>query len=137
MIWWMLNDPNDGSWDNGLVTADNLPRRKQSFFTYQTLVNRMTHKEFVRALPAAETGRPTIEAYQFRDLLTGAIQYIAWLNPVTTPNSATLSLSAEEVRRVSHLGASLGIIPDEADGVNDGRVTVPVSADPVYIEVIR
>lgn len=137
MIWWMLFDPGEGGWDNGLVTTDNPPHRKQSFYAYQTLVKRMTGKAFVRTLSDGETTNPLVEAYQFRDTLNGSTHYMAWLNPVATNNTTLITLNAEEVRLIDIYGTPLGTVADGDDGADDGRVRVTLTGRPAYIEVTR
>ena len=137
MIWWMLYDPGEGTGEYGLVTRDQIPYRKQSFTAYQTIVNQLTGKEFVRVVPLAETQQVLMEAYQFRDAVTGRAHYVAWLNPVTTNGTAPLTIAAEEVRTINLFGVPGPIINDAADGADDGRVRVTVGGRPFYIEVIR
>ena len=137
MIWWMLSDPGTAEGDYGLVTRDNPPYRKLSFTAYQTIVNQLTGKPFVRALPSSETQHTLMEAYQFRDTSTGRAHYVAWLNPVSTNAKAGLSIAAEEVRSTNLYGVAGPIITDAADGADDGRVRVTISGQPVYLEVLR
>lgn len=137
MIWWMLYDPGEGAGDNGLVTRDTVPVRKPSFAAYQTVVNQLTGKAFVRVLPASETQHAAMEAYEFRDDSSGRTLYVAWVNPVDNKATTTLSVKAEEVRIVTLYGASGGTILDAADGGDDGRVTMTITGQPVYIEVVR
>ena len=137
MTWWMLYDPGEGSADFGLVTRDAEPFRKPSFLAYQTIVNQLTGKEFVRTLPPSETKNGWMEAYEFHDPLTGRTQYIAWLNPIITQATGTLSIAAEEVRTISLYGIVGPTITDAGDGADNGRVSVPINGQPVYIEVLR
>lgn len=137
MIWWMLYDPGEGTGEYGLVTRDTVPYRKQSFTAYQTIVNMLTDKQFVRVVPPAETNRSNMEAYQFRDPATGRALYVAWLNPVASKDTATLSIAAEEARTIDVFGARGPVLNDAADAADDGRVHVSVGGQPVYIEVLR
>lgn len=137
MIWWMLYDPGEGTGEYGLVNRDTVPYRKLSFTAYQTIINVMTGKEFARVLPAAETNHGAMEAYQFRDTISGRAYYVAWLNPVSSRETATLSVAAEQARIIDLYGATGPVIDDAADGADDGRVRVPVSGRPAYIEVLR
>lgn len=138
MIWWLLYDAVGHPNDNGLVTIDNPPRRKLGFTAHQTTVNMLTGKPFVRALlPGELNNNVSLEAYAFNNPATGRALYVAWLNPVDHGNTTTLTLTAEEVRRFDIYGAQLSSILDGQDGVDDGRVKVPVGAQPVYIEVVR
>ena len=137
MIWWMLYDPNDWMGDYGLVTDNTPPYRKPAFTAYRTIVNRMTGKEFVRVLSPTETQQPLMEAYQFRDPATGRAHYIAWLNPENTNSKAMLTVAAAEVNTTSLYGVPGPTIGDAADGTVDGRVSITVGGQPVYIEVIR
>lgn len=136
MIWWMLYDPGDGGWENGLTTLDNPPRHKLSFTAYQTIVNQLTGREFVRVLSDAETGSAAMEAYEFSHPLAGAALYVAWLNPVETPATATLALPGEEARPITLYGVPGATLSDAADGADDGVVHVPVNGQPIYIEVM-
>ncbi len=138
MIWWMLYDAAGHGNENGLTTIDNPPRRKMAFTAHQTIVNMLTNKPFVRALTPGELNNNiSLEAYEFANPSTGRALYVAWLNPVNHGNTTSLSLPAEEVRTINIYGQPLAQIVDESDGANDGRVTVPVGAQPVYIEVVR
>jgi len=137
MIWWMLYDPSDWGMDNGLITDDSPPRRKPSFLAHQTIVNLMTYKEFTRTLSEQETNNRSMEAYEFRNPTTGKPLYISWLNPVTSTGSSTLSIVAEEVRTIDIYGTSTGVILDNDDGADDGRVVVSTTSQPKYIEVVR
>lgn len=137
MIWWMLYDPGEGAGDNGLVTRDTVPVRKPSFTAYQTVVNMLTSETFVRVLPLSETKNAAMEAYEFRDSRNGRTLYIAWVNPVDAKATAALAVAAEEVRIITLYGASGGTILDASDGADDGRVTLNITGQPVYIEVIR
>lgn len=137
MIWWMLYDPSGWDGDYGLVNNDIPPYRKPSFTAYQTIVNRLTHKEFVRVVPLAETQQVLMEAYQFRDSATGRAHYVAWLNPENTSSKSVLTVAAGEVRTTNLYGVPGPTINDAADGAIDGRTSVTVDGQPVYIEVIR
>ncbi len=134
MIWWMLYDPG-GGWHNGLTTNDNPPRPKLAFTAYQTIVNQLTGREFVRALSHAETGNTAMEAYELTSHVTGAAFYTAWLNPVETEATAMLSLPGETAGITDMFGALGGTITDAADGADDGIIHVPVSGRTIYIEV--
>lgn len=136
MIWWMLYDPG-GGWDNGLMTLDDPPRPKLSFTAYQTIVNQLTGREFVRVLSDAETGSTALEAYEFNDPVNGTTLYVAWLNPVDTTATTTLALPAEEARTITLYGVSGATVTDAADGSDDGLVHVSVSGQPGYIEVLQ
>jgi hypothetical protein len=137
MIWWMLYDPGGGGWDNGLVSMDVPPREKLSYRAHQTIVNQLTDRPFVRALSAGELQNSAMEAYEFENPISGYPLYVTWLNPVETPDSATLSVAAEEVGITGLDGEVLFTLLDMDDGVDDGRVTVPVTGRPIYAEVIR
>ncbi|MBP6016256.1 MAG: cellulase family glycosylhydrolase [Candidatus Promineofilum sp.] len=137
MIWWMLYDPGEGSADFGLVTRDPEPFRKPSFLAYQTIVNQLTRKDFVKVLLPSETKNGWMEAYEFRDPLTGHTLYVAWLNPIITQATGTLSVAATEVRAIDLYGNVGPVFADANDGAVDGRVSVPVNGQPVYIEVLR
>lgn len=134
MIWWMLYDPGGFANDNGLVTNDQTPRRKPSFTAYQTIVDELSTAHFVRPLTDAETGTASMEAYLFNDNVLDRRVIVAWLDPIDTSATETLTVSATSVTVRDIYGSSYGLT-DGSDGRVDGKVRVPVSGQPVYVEV--
>ncbi len=134
-IWWTLSDIF--SYEdklNGLFTADNPPAPKPALQAYQTAVSELGRAKFTGTLSAAQTQSADIEARQFTDPALNLSLYVAWLNPINTDKTAPLSLPAEQVT-VRNLYNAPHVIHDEDDGVNDGKVTVTVGGQPLYIQV--
>jgi hypothetical protein len=135
MIWWMLQDPGGGYWDNGLVTNATPPVRKLSYTVFQNMVEEMSTTHYQRRLPLSQTGNSKLEAYQFVDWVHRRTLYIAWLNPVNGSETHPLLIPATSVTVKAMEGNVLFTIKDGADGVLDGKVTVHVGSRPIYIEV--
>jgi hypothetical protein len=135
MIWWMLNDPGSGYWDNGLVTNTTPPVRKLSYTVFQNMVDELSTTHYQRRLPLSETGNAKLEAYQFTDWVYQRTLYIAWLNPINGSESHPLVISGTAATVKSMKGNLIGIVTDGDDGIIDGKVTVTVGSRPIYIEV--
>lgn len=136
MIWWMLNDPGGFAYDNGLVTNDEPPRRKQAFKAFQTIVNELGTAHFVRAFSDAETGSPRLEAYLFTDNVLNRNVLVAWLDPIDTTETKTLTLTATRATVRDIYGSSY-TLTDAGDGRVDGKILLPVSGQPVYVETSK
>jgi hypothetical protein len=136
--WWPLADIGPSyQYNTGLVTADNPPVRKPALNVFALMTRELAAVQFVRTLPAAETGNPDLEVHQFNDLAAGQTLYVAWLNPVSNTGlpAAPLQLGATVVE-VKDMYGAVSSVNDGADGASDGRVTVPVDR-PVYIRVVQ
>lgn len=139
MIWWMLYDPGDWS-ATGLVANTSPPQLKPSFTAYTTIVSQLSRTEFVRAVDApAPVHNPdgsihSMNAYEFRDQPNGRTVYVAWMNPVNGTAVWPLQLPASQATLRNIYGAAT-VISDGDDGTVDGLITVPVSSQPVYVEV--
>lgn len=139
MIWWMLYDPGDW-YDNGLVTIGPAPQIKPSFTAYTTIVSQLSRAKFVRSLdtpdPVAGPGGTiqSMDAYEFRDETNGRTVYVAWMNPVDGTAVWPLQLPATQATLRNIYGAASTLL-DGDDGTVDGLITVPVSSQPVYVEV--
>ncbi|MCP4363614.1 MAG: cellulase family glycosylhydrolase [Chloroflexi bacterium] len=131
MIWWMLYDPGTFYWDNGLVTINATP--KQSFTTFQTTIAKLGHASYIRTLTNGETGTADMEAYEFENDLSGQTLYVAWLDPVDTTAVKNLQLPATQATVYDIYGNVKTVI---YDGV-DGRVTVSVGGQPIYVEITQ
>jgi len=133
VIWWMLKEPGSFYWDNGLVDYDLSP--KPSYYAYQTMTSKLETAHFERALTPVETGSDDLVAYKFIDNVHAKTIYIAWLYPVEeSDRSRPLWLPASRAV-VSDIYGDEVTVSDGDDGVRDGRITVPVNGQPVYVEV--
>jgi hypothetical protein len=135
MIWWLLVDsPFPYPYRNGLITNDPVPVKKMSFSVYQDAVYKLSTAHFVRALSINEMGNSLMEAYEFRDNVDNQTLYVVWLNPVATTATVPLLLPVNQaIVRDSLTGFAI-FIQDGHDGIVDGRITVQVGANPIYVE---
>ncbi len=132
MIWWMLHDPGNFYTENGLVTDDDDPQPKLAFYAYRTAVAELSTAHFEYRLSDAQTGATDMEAYRFVDHVHGRLVYVAWLNPVDTTVTRPLDLwGTQATVRDSIYGHSYTVV----DTNGDGRVTVFVSGQPIYVEI--
>jgi hypothetical protein len=131
MIWWMLYDPGGYFDEFGLVAQDGT--RKPSYDVFRHTAKMLATAEFVRKLSNAETGDPALEVYEFSDAVNRRTIYVAWRNPLESSTIQYLKLSGVSLKSISQYGATQ-VIHDGHDGTLDGRVTIPVSGQPVFIE---
>jgi hypothetical protein len=135
LIWWPFFDIGPTyQFDMGLVTFTP-NQRKPSFFVYKVLIEEMRTAQFVRTLPATETGDADLEVHHFTDAKNGQILLVAWLDPLKTTTSAPLQLTTERVS-VKSMEGVVTIVGDQDDGRNDGKVSLMISR-PVYIRFIQ
>jgi hypothetical protein len=138
MVWWMLHDPvGNYAYKNGLITnVENIPplEPKPSYLAFKTAVAEIGSADFHRILPLSETGASEIEAFEFRDSLLKRTVYVAWLDPVDTLDVKSLRIPAS-MAFVRDIYDNAFTVTDGQDGQIDGRITVNVKGQPVYIEV--
>jgi hypothetical protein len=132
VIWWMLKEPGSYFWDNGLLDYDLDP--KPSYHAFQTIVSELGTAHFERALTVTETGTSAMEAYVFTDNVYERPTYVAWLYPLETSDESPLRLPAFQATVRDIYGSAYTVL-DGDDGVHDGQVTIPVSGQPVYVEI--
>ena len=134
IVWWMLYDPGNFLNDAGLVTnASQGPVvPKPSYTAYQTAVSLIAYSDFVKELSVSATGSSIMEAYQFRN--SQGDLYVAWINPYGTSEVRPLTVPAREVLVMDGQGNGLGTY---TDGNGDGLVSVNITDQPVYIQVVR
>lgn len=134
MIWWMLFDPGGGYWDNGLVTNDTPPVIKPAFVAYQTAVSELSTAHFKRTWTTAETGNVDIEVHEFEDNVHQRTVYVAWLNPVETSVVSTITITGQHATTIKVSG--LDVIENQYTSAS-GNIIIPVSAQPIFIEVAK
>ena len=135
MIWFALYDPPE--WyphKNGLVTAETPPQRKLAFSTFQLAVDQIADAEFKRVLSAGEMGDSDMQAYLFTKSGSNTSLYVAWMAPVKTDRAATLAVPGSQAT-VYDIYSNAHTVRDGDDGANDGRISVRISREPVFIEV--
>ena len=135
-IWWTLSDVGEPYLDTGLVTNANPPVRKPGFWAFFHLSQELRTATFERALTSAEMNNSNMEGYRFLDTAKQRSVTIAWLNPVSSTETAKLSLSAPSATVKDVFGVTK-IVTDAADGSSDGKVTIDISGTPVYIEIAQ
>lgn len=135
MIWWMLYDPGSFYPNYGLVTREG--ERKPAFYAFQTAAAQFNTAHFERLLTVEEMGGATdMQAYKFIDYVYNRRMYVAWTNPINASNERPLQLTASQAT-VKDIYGNAHIVYDGDDGVIDGRVTITITNDPVYIEINR
>jgi hypothetical protein len=135
MIWWMLYDPGGTyQFDNGLVTNGSPPETKPAYQAFQVVKSELRSAHFQRILPVDETGTPDMEAYEFKDNVHQRAVYVAWLDPIDTPDIKPLRIPASWAT-VRDIYGFPNFVWDDLDGQSDGYVTINVGGQPVYIEV--
>ena len=127
----------------GLLDSELQP--KPAYDAYQTLTAQLGQARYVRSLTEGETGGGDLEGYVFS--VPGADGWerldVIWYDcptyqhrpPVDCPSgtSQTMSVAASALRITDMYGNS-GVQYDASDGVLDGRVTLQIGLDPVYVE---
>ncbi|MGQ9598985.1 MAG: cellulase family glycosylhydrolase [Anaerolineae bacterium] len=126
-IWFMLIDL-DG-WKVGLFTPDMQP--KPAHYAYSTLARQLSSARYVRTLSLAEIGSAEVEAYEYASL-NGSRIVVAWRKS-DGPNHRMM-LAGSQAVVVDKYGAQTTVY-DGDDGYPDGRVTVTITASPVYIRI--
>jgi hypothetical protein len=135
MIWFALYDPPE--WypqKNGLVTAETPPQRKLAFSTFQLAVDKIADASFDRVLSAGEMGDNDMQAYRVTQSGSNAPLYVAWMAPVTTDRTATLSVPGQQAT-VYDIYSNARTVRDSDDGSSDGRISVQIGREPILIEV--
>lgn len=134
MIWWMLFDPGSGYYLHGLVTNDTPPVIQPSFVAYQTAVSELSTAHFKRAWTPQETGSVDIEVYEFEDNVHRRKIYVAWINPANTGVVSAITIPGEQATTVKVSG--FNVIETPYTGAS-GSILIPISAQPIFIEVDR
>jgi hypothetical protein len=125
VIWWTwkdILDPVLGT--HGLVTKDLHP--KLGVEAFRTVSLQLGQATFVSSMDLGQG----IEGYEFRSR-SGRPLYVLWSSDGET-HAAVLPVGAATVTTM--VGEVTGRVADGADGQVDGRITVNVSSDPVYVE---
>jgi len=135
MVWFMFYDPEAAyPYKNGLLTeatSNARPTRKLSFNAYRTAVDLLTDATFVKRWTAAETGNADLLAYQFT-AKDGAPFHVAWFGPITRTDTAPLRVTGGSATVRDIYGATR-YVADADDGAADGKITLRIGAQPVYI----
>lgn len=113
----------------GLLTSSLQP--KQAYHAYKTLTTELDGHEFLRV----RRGFPSsLEGYEFTR--AGQHKLVIWSLSNAVGWSFALAQEGGSVRRVAHTGAVTILTDGEAtdpDGQRDGRITITVGGDPVYL----
>ena len=121
ITWYALTTPAD-SYEQALLYDDLSP--KPAYFAYQTMAAELEGYAYARTRRANDNK----EAYVFATPC-GREKTVAW-------GSGTLIFPAGEVRVVDREGGET-VVADGDDGAVDGVVTLALSEDPVFVEVMR
>jgi hypothetical protein len=126
LIWWTWIDPNPPYTENGLLTQDLTP--KPAYDAYRTAADKLGAAEFIDQL----TTPGNIEGYQFVSRWEMPL-YVVW---ATDDDVHTISVSGVSAEKTDLYGRNSTFLSDNTDGVIDGRITIVVDANPVYLEIL-
>lgn len=133
--WFLLYDLGGTyEYESGLVTNANPPQKKPAFFAYQQGIKMLSNVQPDRRLTSAETGAADMEAYRFLDFANNRVLYVAWLNPLNAGGQKLLTVDGAAGTVIDVFGGATPIT-DGSDGSVDGKLSVAISAMPVYIVV--
>jgi hypothetical protein len=147
-IWWAFGDLGGAfPYETGLLTPENPPSPKPAYYAYLEVSKRLGNATFDGEV-AVPTVDNDLEAYRFRAKGTNRIFYVAWLNPVAPfhnddvpgfDDSArqNLTVNGKTARIINREGVVQQTITDAADGNTDGKITVSVGRNPIYIEILE
>jgi hypothetical protein len=139
-IWWPLRDLGSGL--NGILDSNLNPR--PAYCAYQTLTQQLAQARNARRLTVGETGGGNIDGYGFNVPAPSAVQRVdvVWYDcpgylqkpPVDCPAGVyqTMVVPAQTLLITDMYGNSR-TVTDASDGVADGRVTVHVQPNPIYL----
>jgi hypothetical protein len=99
-------------------------------------VQRLSQATYAGQLTVAQTNDVNLEVHHFT-AKNGKPFYVAWLNPTDTDATRELSVAAETVTVRAKDNGLVGVLQDNGDGANDGKVKVQISGSPVYIELTQ
>ena len=141
-IWWAFYD-TDYPYKTGLTVPPNT--RKDSYDVYREAVTRIGTANFVQPVlpPSVDND---LEIYEFTEAGTNKTFYIAWLNPIAPFNAEAVAsfddsttqawqASGETATIYNKEGDSIGTVTDGEDGSDDGKITVQVGRNPIYIVI--
>ena len=143
VIWWAFQDSGTYPYQTGLtVPPDTI---KPAYTVYRDVVKRIGEAEFVRTVMPA-TVQNDLEIYEFREGGTKKTMYIAWLNPIAPFNAEAArsfddavtqhwQVAGHQATIYRKEGTVLRTVNDGDDGRNDGKVTIKVGKDPIYIVI--
>jgi len=149
-IWYKLVDDGVGNYEYGLLRTDLSP--KPAYWAYKTVTDELMGAVYDHQMTVGETGWTDVEGYEFR-MPNGKRKWVLW-----TPTKA----SGETVRAVSFPASRVRVVPKqkyndaypdtEIPGVvqviddggagdlgpaGDGKVTINVSASPIFVESLQ
>jgi len=144
-FWYAMMDY--GGLGYGLLTAGNEP--KKAYWAYKTLTEEMTGFTYMRTLTTVDTGSVDIEGYAFENA-NQKQKWVVYIPPQKEGVTRNMAFPFSRVRRVAHekyegvSGTPIpGAVKEIADGdtddlgpAGDGKVTLQVTVDPIYVEDI-
>ncbi|MCB0130455.1 MAG: hypothetical protein KDD78_06390 [Caldilineaceae bacterium] len=137
MIWFSLVDPPAWyAYQNGLITSEEPATNKLGFQAYRIMDEMLDGVTPVAAARSGGTNGDDLQVYTFNKTAPARTLYVAWLNPVNTDQTTSLTVPGGAASITTIYGATSTVVDDD-DGRKDGRVTVSVGGQPIYIEVIN
>lgn len=134
--WWPFVDIEGYQFEMGLVTYSNPHVRKPIFSVHVLLTQQLSSATFVRVWNRAETGADDLEVYEFNDVAQNRKLLVAWVRPIKTTNTRTLTISAGNAQ-VRDIYGAVNTVTDATDGSSDGKLKIKVGGRPFYIEISK
>jgi len=128
LTWWTWRDPGGGYGPNGLLTVDLEP--KLAYYAFKDAVVRIGRASFEAMV---DVGSPAVKAYRFRSPASVPL-YVLWSDDGA---SHLVSIPLSRARIVNMYGVVQYSLSDADDGRTDGKISVWVGADPIYVESIE
>jgi hypothetical protein len=145
VLWYAMMDYGGNGY--GLLTAANEP--KKAYWAYKTLTEEQAGFTYKRTLTTTDTGSADIEGYAFENG-SGKQKWVVYIPPQKEGTTQQMTFPFSRVRRVAHEkyeGVSGTLIagavkeiadgdPDDLGSAGDGKVTLQITVDPIYVEDI-
>jgi hypothetical protein len=144
--WYAMIDADDSL--PGLLGGTSLPLQVREAYTATLkLSQQLGAAKYERALTKTETGSANLEGYVFTNYEgahgTERVDII-WYDcpglivdtpklPIDCTNSAVYAVPTASIGVADHLGGAVQILTDSSDGVLDGKVSLVINRNPVYI----
>ena len=131
-VWYKLYDSVNRADESGLITplANGTLAEKPLMVAYRTLINQLNGATYQSRSRWHESNLLSTEVHTFRR--PDRAIHVAWLNLVTSPQRRILTLDGRHARVVDLYGQRQVELPDSN---NDGKLTIEIGPQPLYIHV--
>jgi hypothetical protein len=143
--WYAITDADNSL--PGLLGGSYPFQLREAYTATLKLSQQLGAAKYERPLTQSEAGSPNLEGYVFTNYEgahgTERVDIIWYDCPsliVDTPNlpkdcsnSASYAVPVAVIGVADHLGGAVQILTDSGDGVSDGKVTLQINRNPIYI----